>query len=113
MRWNYDGYDESGSKNADSEDEDVSNEFLEPGSICAIGASAHSVDTVWFVKIIGEFESTVDVKGDYGHKVLSGVHAGSLSRKSQWQYYKKKVQTYRKQDNNFFSWEYCLSFCEL
>ena len=103
MRSNYDDYDESRSKNADSEDEDVSNEFLEPGSICAISASEHSVDTVKFVKIIGEFESTADLKDDYGYKVLSGVYAGWLSRKSQWQYYKQKVQTYWKQDNNFFS----------
>ena len=35
--------------------------FWEPGSICAIAASEHSVDTVWFIRTVGEFESTADV----------------------------------------------------
>ena len=35
-------------------------------------ASEHSVDTVWFMKNIGEFESTADVTDVYGHKVISG-----------------------------------------
>ena len=69
LRSNYDGCDESRSKNTDSEDEDLSNEFLELSNICAI-IPEHSVD--WFIKIIGEFESTADVTDDYRHKVISG-----------------------------------------
>ena len=68
---NYDDYHESISKNADSENEDVFNEFL-VGSICPIAASEHSVDTVCFLKIIGEFEPTADATDDYGHKVILG-----------------------------------------
>ena len=62
---------ESISKNADSENEDVSNEFL-VGGICPIAASEHSLDTVCFLKIIGEFEPTADATDDYGHKVIPG-----------------------------------------
>ena len=72
MRSNYDDCDESRSKNADSEDEIVSNELLKPGCICTIAASEHSVDTVWFIKIIGIFKSTADVADDHWHKVISG-----------------------------------------
>ena len=36
LRSNYDDYDESKSKNADTDDEDVSNGILEPGSIWTI-----------------------------------------------------------------------------
>ena len=72
MRSNYDGCDESRSKNADSEDEDESNELLKPGSMCVIAASEHSVDTVWFIKITGEFKSTAEVADDHWHKVISG-----------------------------------------
>ena len=72
LRSNYDDYDECRSKNTDSEDEDEFNEFLEPGSICAKAASEHSADTVWFIKIIGEFGSTAVVTDDYEHKVTSG-----------------------------------------
>ena len=35
LRSNYDDYDESRSKNADCDDEDISNEILELGNICA------------------------------------------------------------------------------
>ena len=55
MRSNYDDYDESRSKNADSEDQ-----------------NEHSTDTVWFIKTIGEFESMTNVTDVYGHKVISG-----------------------------------------
>ena len=67
----YDDYYENRSKNVDSENEDVSQEFLEPGSIYAIAASEHSLETAWFIKCIGEFESTVDVTDDYRHNVTS------------------------------------------
>ena len=72
LRPNYHDYNVSRSKNADSEDEDLSDKFLEPSSIYAIAASEHSVDTVWIIKTIGEFKSTIDVTDDCGHKVISG-----------------------------------------
>ena len=72
LRPNYHDYDASRSKNADSEDEDLSDKFLEPGSIYAIAASEYSVDTVWILKIIEEFKSTIDVTDDYGHKYMLG-----------------------------------------
>ena len=45
----------------------------------------HSVDTVWSIKIIGEFKSTANVTHDYGCKsyIRIKLFAGSLSRKVQ------------------------------
>ena len=47
-------------------------DFLLPGSVCALAATNNSVDTLWFVQIKGEFESTTSVSDDYGHIVTPG-----------------------------------------
>ena len=47
-------------------------DFLLPGSVCALAAANNSVDTLWFVQIKGEFESTTSVSDDYGHIVTPG-----------------------------------------
>ena len=47
-------------------------EFLLSGSVCALAAANNSVDTLWFVQIKGEFESTTSVSDDYGHIVTPG-----------------------------------------
>ena len=41
-------------------------DFLLPGSVCALAAANNSVDTLWFVQIKGEFESTTSISDDYG-----------------------------------------------
>ena len=48
------------------------NDFLLPGSVCALAAANKSVDTLWFVQIKGNFESTISVSDDYGHIVTPG-----------------------------------------
>ena len=89
-------------------DEDLSNEFLELSNICAI-IPEHSVD--WFIKIIGEFESTADVTDDYRHKVISGQKymLGHFLQKVNDNMTSEK----KKLTENFFSWEDCISFDEL
>ena len=47
-------------------------DFLLPGSVCALAAANNSVDTLWFVQIKGEFESTTSLSDDYGQIVTSG-----------------------------------------
>ena len=42
-------------------------DFLLPGSVCALAAANNSADTLWFVQIKGEFESTTSVSDYYGH----------------------------------------------
>ena len=44
-------------------------DFLLPGSVCALAAANNSADTLWFVQIKGEFESTTSVSDYYGHIV--------------------------------------------
>lgn len=51
---NYD--DKSINDGAERDEENNSpDDFLLPGSVCAIAADDKSIDTVWFVHIIGEF----------------------------------------------------------
>ena len=48
------------------------NEFILPGSICALAADQKSPDTVWFVKIVEQIVPTTEMTDDYGHKVIQG-----------------------------------------
>ena len=56
----------------DEDDDKRVNEFLLPGSICAIAADTKSIDTVWFVKIVCEQDAEEDVVDDYGFRVALG-----------------------------------------
>ena len=47
-------------------------DFLLPGSVCTLAAANNSADTLWFVQIKGEFESTTSVSDDYGHIITPG-----------------------------------------
>ena len=47
-------------------------DFLLPGSVCALAAANNSVDTLWFVQIKGEFESTTSISADYEYIVTPG-----------------------------------------
>ena len=40
---------------------EVVNDFLLPGSVCAIAADRKSTDTVWFIKIIDDSLMTMDI----------------------------------------------------
>ena len=51
---------------------DVTHEFLLPGSVCAIAADKKSTDTVWLVKIFEETVAKGNISDDYGHVVLDG-----------------------------------------
>ena len=48
------------------------NEFILPGSICALAADQKSPDTVWFLKIDEQIVPTTGLTDDYGHKVIQG-----------------------------------------
>ena len=48
------------------------NYFLLPVSACTIAANNKSTDTVWFVQILGEFDSPEYVIDDYGHAASAG-----------------------------------------
>ena len=50
-------------------------DFLLPGSVCALAAVNNSVDTSWLVQMKGDFESTTRVSDDYGHIVTLGQSA--------------------------------------
>lgn len=57
----------------DVTDEEIDKEFILPGSICAIAANEKSIDTVWFVKIIAEEETSQnEIIDDYGFKIIPG-----------------------------------------
>ena len=58
-------------------------DFLLPGSVCALAAANNSADTLWFVQIKGEFELTTSVSDYYGH-IWPKLHAGTLLRASYW-----------------------------
>ena len=67
------------------------NEFILPGSICALAADQKSPDTVWFIKIDERIVPTAEMTDDYGHKVIQGqvcfkgryLEKDSTSRKEQ------------------------------
>ena len=47
-------------------------DFLLPGSVCVLAAANNSADTLWFVQIKGEVESTTSLADDYGHIATPG-----------------------------------------
>ena len=48
------------------------NYILLPVSVCVIAADNKSIDAVWFVQIIGKFNSPENVIDDYGHTASTG-----------------------------------------
>ena len=80
-------------------------DFLLPGSVCAIAADNKSTDTVCFVQIIGEFNSPENVTDNCGHTAsasekymlghfLEQVH-DQITRKNCKLMHKKKTIFYR------------------
>ena len=43
-----------------------------PVSVCALAAANNFADTLWFVQIKGEVESTTSIADDYGHIATPG-----------------------------------------
>ena len=75
-------------------------------SVCAIASNNKSTNTVWFVQIIGKFDSPENVIDDYGHtasvgekymlrRFLEQVH-DQITRTKYKLMHKKKTSFYRK-----------------
>jgi hypothetical protein len=63
---------ESESDGEDANEVEVVNEFLLPGSVCAIAATEKSSDTVWFLKIVQQSVAEQNLYDGHGHCILEG-----------------------------------------
>ena len=95
-----------------TEEEDIiiSKEYILPGSVCAIAASESSIDTVWFVKVDSEEEtSSEEVADDYGNVIIPGqiyFKAKFLEKVSA----KKNSQKYKLMKRNTFVYKSCIVY---
>ena len=86
----------------DKEDHFISEDFLFPGTICAIAASETSQDSVWFIRIDSEKQEALELLTDYyGHCISSGQKyvAGKYLEKVGA---KKQCQTYEWMQKNVY-----------
>ena len=84
----------------DKEDYVISEDFLFPGTICAVVASETSQDSVWFIRIDFEEQDALELLTDgYGHCISSGQKcvAGKYLEKVGS---KKQCQTYKLMKKN-------------
>lgn len=59
--------------NHEENDSNTSEEFILPGSYCAVAPDSSSQDSLWFIKIVDTVETNVEITDDYGNRIAPGL----------------------------------------